>query len=235
MQQTFELFGTAHLASLLVVGVLAILLPLGVRRLRPDWARPVAWLLALLLLAQETVHLWQVAARYGLGAELLPLDLSAMAVLLSAWVLLTGSPRVFEIIYFWAFSATTQALLTPDLAEGFPSLRYILFFLSHGLVVVSVCYAMIVYRLRPYPASIPRAAGMTLAFAVLVAVANLQLGTNFMYLMAKPDRPSLMDWLGPWPWYWLSLLGLALLAFLVLYAPWFIADRRGRRRNATGR
>jgi hypothetical integral membrane protein (TIGR02206 family) len=109
--------------------------------------------------------------------------------------------------------------------RGFPSPEYLLFFIGHGLVIVGVLYGALVYRLRPYPMSIVRVGAITLALAAVIVVVNLWLGTNFMYLMAKPERASLMDWLGPWPWYWLPLIGIGLLSFLILYLPFYIRDR----------
>jgi hypothetical integral membrane protein (TIGR02206 family) len=90
-------------------------------------------------------------------------------------------------------------------------------------------YGAIVFGLRPYAFSILRVAALTLGLAAVVFVVNLWLGTNFLYLMAKPGRPSLLDWFGPWPWYWWGLVAVSLLSFLLLYAPFFLADRlRGR-------
>lgn len=41
----------------------------------------------------------------------------------------------YEIAYFWGLGGTLQAVLTPDLQHGFPSLVYVNFFLGHGLVI----------------------------------------------------------------------------------------------------
>ncbi|MEY4245694.1 MAG: hypothetical protein RLZZ245_3279, partial [Verrucomicrobiota bacterium] len=45
------------------------------------------------------------------------------------------------------------------------------------------------------------------------------LGSNFAFASRPPDNPSLIDHLGPWPWYLFSLLGIALLLFFILALP----------------
>jgi hypothetical integral membrane protein (TIGR02206 family) len=221
---SFVLFGEVHLWTLGLIATIALLLPSAVRWRWPAAVRPVAAMLAALLLAQEGGNLAMQAARWGISVELLPLHLCSLAVFLTAGVLLTANARLYEVAYFWALGGTTQALLTPDLRFGFPDAAYIFFFASHGLVIVGVLYATLALELRPYPMSIVRVALVTLALAAVVFFVNLWLGTNFLYLMAKPAGASLLDWLGPWPWYWLGLIGVALVSFLVLYAPFFVLD-----------
>jgi hypothetical integral membrane protein (TIGR02206 family) len=220
----FEPFGTAHLTTLCVIIALALALPLTMRFLVPTAKRPVAYLLAVLLLAQEGVIIWMRVRTQGLSAEVLPLQMCTLAVYLSAWMLVTQSRRIFAVVYFWGLGGTTQALLTPDLQEGFPALSFLLFFLGHGAVIMSIGYAMIVFGLRPYLGSLPRVMAITAGAAAVAFVVNLWLGTNFMYLMAKPVRPSLLDWFGPWPWYLFGLIAASVLAFVLLYSPFFVAD-----------
>lgn len=231
MSSGFLLFGSSHLAAIGLITAASLMLPIGVRRLLPQLARPIGILLALLLISQELVQLTLLLKRYGLTLQMLALHLCALAVWLTAWVLITASPRAFEVAYFWALGGTTQALATPDLRQGFPSADFVLFFLGHGLVIVGVFYALIVYRLRPVPESLIRVSLITLGVAILALGVNAVLGSNFMYLMEKPTGTSLLDWFGPWPWYWLVLIAVSGLTFLVLYAPFFIADQLDARRQ----
>ncbi|WP_295888673.1 TIGR02206 family membrane protein [uncultured Thiohalocapsa sp.] len=231
----FVLFGSAHLITLALIAAVAILLPLALRRYAPAALRPVAVVLAALLLAQEAVDVAMQLWRFGPSVQLLPLHLCTLALLVTAWMLVTRSPRVFEVAYFWALGGTTQALATPDLRQGFPDPAFLFFFAGHGLVVIGVAHGVLALGLRPYPASIVRVALITLALAAVVLLINLALGTNFLYLMAKPAGASLLDWLGPWPWYWLGLVAVALASFLVLYAPFFAADLLRAARPAVDR
>ena len=61
----------------------------------------------------------------------LPLQLTD-AVSLSAIVALLTRRRLFvELTYFWAFAASLQATLTPDLSSTFPDVFYLTYFLYH--------------------------------------------------------------------------------------------------------
>jgi uncharacterized membrane protein YwaF len=47
--------------------------------------------------------------------------------------------------------------------------------------------------------------------------------------MHPPETPSLIDLLGPWPWYILSLEAIGLVTCVILYLPFAIKDWLARR------
>ncbi|MNC26259.1 Integral membrane protein [compost metagenome] len=47
-----------------------------------------------------------------------------------------------------------------------------------------------------------------------------------MFLQHKPDTPSLLDLLGPYPYYLLVEEGIALFMFVVMYALFFIIPKK---------
>ncbi|MDH3865332.1 MAG: YwaF family protein, partial [Gammaproteobacteria bacterium] len=57
--------------------------------------------------------------------------------------------------------------------------------------------------------------------------------SNYMDTGQKPATPSLLDMLGPWPWYLLAGELIAVLLVLLLYLPFALADRRARRAGST--
>jgi Integral membrane protein (intg_mem_TP0381) len=46
----------------------------------------------------------------------------------------------YELAYFWSLGGTLQALLTPDIVTDFPTIWFLVFFIGHGAVIVSVIF-----------------------------------------------------------------------------------------------
>jgi hypothetical integral membrane protein (TIGR02206 family) len=182
------------------------------------------------LIATWVLWYWLIATRGWLSPQtLLPMDLCDWATIAALATLLRPNQRSYELAYFWALSGTLQALVTPDLFYDSPDLRFVVFFAFHGGTVAAVLFLTLAAGMRPWPASIPRVLARSSLYLVAALATNWAFGTNFGYLSAKPANPSLLDVMGPWPLYIVELVGLAVLYVVVLYLPFFIADRRARR------
>ncbi|MGE0479760.1 MAG: TIGR02206 family membrane protein [Phycisphaerae bacterium] len=137
--------------------------------------------------------------------------------------------RLYETAYFWCLAGSVQALLTPELHFGFPRWEYLEFFVGHGAQVAAVLGLTLGLRVRPQRGSVWRTWMLTVALGVAMLPINALLGSNYMYVCGAPERSSLIDYLGPWPW---SLAGLAAIGAVLLsacYAPFAWLDRRAAR------
>jgi len=178
------------------------------------WMRAYALALALVILAawvgeyvaDAVLGIW--AVKYTLPLQLTD-AVSAAAVL----ALLSRRRLLIELTYFWAFTASLQAVLTPDLAQIFPSIFYFTYFTYHVGAIVAASFLVFGCRLYPRAGAVGRVYAITFAFTVLVAAADLLTGGNYMYLRDKPAHSSLLNLMGSWPWY---IVETAALAFLML-------------------
>ncbi len=225
----FDLFGPAHLTALGIV----LLVNLWLLRLRhAPYAsrRRFRHLLAAILITNEVIwHIWNWATGQWTIQTMLPLHLCSLFVFLSAYMLITRSYAVYEYAYFLGIGGAIQALLTPDAGiYGFPHLRFFQVIISHGAIVTASVYMTVVEGYRPTWESLKRVAVGTNLYMLVVGVINWALGSNYLFIAHKPDTPSLMDLLGPWPWYILSIEGVALVVCVALYLPFAIRDRRTR-------
>jgi hypothetical integral membrane protein (TIGR02206 family) len=220
----FVFLGAPHLAFLIGVALLNVSWP---------WLRPVLdadarlalrIIMAMAVLANEAVyHLWSLTTGQWTLRTMLPLHLCSFLVYLTPVMLLSGHPWVYEFCYFLGVGAASQALLTPDAGRyGFPHVRFFTAMISHSLLLTAPLYMTLVEGYAPTWASLGRVLVEALAFAAVVFVVNRRLGSNYMYLARPPDTPSLIDRLGPWPWYipWLVVIGLSTM--LLLYLPFVL-------------
>ncbi len=220
-----ELWATEHVAALVATAVVAVVLVAGARRRDAAWVVPVAQGLALCILAAFVAEQLTYALRGSWSLRVnLPFQLTDAVTLVSVAAL--WRPQVallVELVYFWALSASLQALITPDLGETFPDVLYVTYFVTHGGAVLAACLLVFGCRHVPRRGAVWRVYGLTACFAALAAVATLATGGNYMFLRRKPASGSLLDAFGAWPWYILAGAVLGLLIFLVLD----VVSRRG--------
>jgi hypothetical integral membrane protein (TIGR02206 family) len=154
-----------------------------------------------------------------------PMQLWDWAVITGVITLVYPNQWTYELCYFWALGATLQALMTPDLSNGFPDARFIQFFALHGGVIAAALYMTLCLGMRPVPMSIARTLLWSTAYLALAMATNAMLDANFGYLRRKPAHPSLLDYMAPWPFYIVQLALLAILFTLLYYSPFFIIDQ----------
>jgi hypothetical integral membrane protein (TIGR02206 family) len=156
----------------------------------------------------------------------LPLQLCRFSNLAIVMVLVWKRQWWYEILYFWALAAMFQATLTPDLKEEFPHFMYFRYWIAHPGMILAIVYATVVYDMRPWPRHILKAMVALNVFLLVAIVVNLSIGANYLFICEKPPTASLLDHLGPWPWYVLGAEMAALANFAVAYIPWIFLDKR---------
>jgi hypothetical integral membrane protein (TIGR02206 family) len=73
--------------------------------------------------------------------------------------------------------------------------------------------------MRPRAWSVVRAMLVLNILAVFIGAFDYFYKTDYMYLRSKPQNASLLDLLGPWPWYIVATEFVALFLFVLLYLP----------------
>ena len=187
-------------------------------------------LAATLICTEITYNVWRAVVGIWSIQENLLFHLCSLLIFLSAILLVTKNYTLYEIVYFLGIAGATQALLTPDVAiYGYPHLRFFTAFITHGAIVTTAIYMTVVEGFRPTWRSIGRVLAGLAVYAVAIFGLNLLIGSNYLFIARKPDVPTLLDMLGPWPFYILPLVGIAVVLFLILYLPFAIKDWRGAR------
>ena len=216
-----------QLIAILVTAAATVVLCLAARRRPGVWVAPVAAGLGVLLVASEAAWVaWSVARHEWSLAVGLPLHLCDAATLLAAAALWTRRRPLVELTYFWACAGTVQAVITPDVPEPFPSFIYFQYYAAHGGVVAAALFLVIGLRIVPAPGAVTRAVLLTAAYTAVVGVLDVVTGADYMFLRQPPPTPSLLDVMGPWPWYLGTATLLGIVLFALLNLP-FSLQRRG--------
>jgi hypothetical integral membrane protein (TIGR02206 family) len=222
----FILFSPIHLLWFAGVVGVCLVITLLRRHFSESARRYTRWgLFILIYLCESSWHIWKLAIGEWTIQGMLPLWLCSITSWSIPLLLIFRSYRYYEWVYFMGLIGASQALLTPDLMSyGFPHFRFIEFFTVHSAIIIAVIYMTVVEGFRPTWRSLPRVFLVTNLYWLFCAIVNNQIGSNYLYTQGKLPTRSLLDYLGPAPWYLLSMEGLGIGLCILLYLPFAIRD-----------
>ena len=241
-QIEFANFSLAHFLPIIVM-VLVILL---IRRYRGQIRQyrkeaNLRYLLAFALIITEMSYYWRLVGIPSLNpnpVDHLPITVCGWVVIFSSYMIVGKSQTLFDIVYFWLFSGTIFALITPTVISytGPTRFRYYQFWLEHTLGYVALFYMIFVHNMRPTFRSMFKSYGVLLAMGAIAFAANRLLGpgANYLFLAKPEDTPSILDILPPN--FLLRLLVMVLAVstmFFVSYLPWYLKDRKTKTQQST--
>jgi len=234
----FENFTFAHFAPMLVAAAAIWLIHRFREPLRSSKAdEKIRYILAFMMIISEMSYFWRLVGVPSLNpnpVDHLPITVCGWAVIFGSYMLVGKSQSLFDISYFWLFSGTVFALLTPTVITytGPTRFRYYQFWLEHTLGYVAVFYMIFVHKMRPTVRSAIKAYLLMAVLAVVAYGANRIIGPGANYLfMARPeDTPSILDILPPVFALRLCVMVLVItLMFALSYLPWALKDRKTKK------
>lgn len=228
-----KLLSIEHLATMGVIATVIAILVIAAR-LRPGaWTVPTGRVLAIVIVANECAWwIWLGAHHTWSASYALPFQLCDLAAIVSAAALWSRKPLLVELTYFWGLAGTANGLITPDISDHFPSFGFLQYFIAHGTIVAAGLLLVVGLHIAPRRGAVLRVFGLTFGLLLLDAGMNFLTGGNYLYLRHTPGAHSLLDLMGPWPWYVVGAAGVALALFVVLDLPFSVSRFRRERTEA---
>lgn len=223
MPGTFVPYGPIHWTVLIALSTGALLLALLGRRHRdtPGSARFARGFAVVLLAWAVAMQIYRLLPAHWDITDSLPLHLSDLTWMTAAHALWTRRRWSFVLTYYWGLTLNPQAMLTPAIdAPDFPHIEFIDFWTQHTLVVWAAVYLTWGLGMRPNWRGYATAVGVTVAWGVSILGFNSLAGTNYGFVNAKPENPSLLDLMGDWPWYLGTELIIGAAAWALITWPW---------------
>ena len=199
-------YGTEHPLVLALTAVAAVLLVRWARRSPTPQVdtvlRRAGWVLLVNNLAWI---LWGFAPWSWNIDESLPPHFSDALRVLTPIALITRARWAVVVSWYWGLTLNLQSVLTPDVNYFvWPPLEFAEYWIGHSTALLAPIVLRWGCGFRPTWRSYALAYAATVGWAAVAFTGNLLSGANYAYLMHAPAGPSLLDALGPWPWYLLS-------------------------------
>lgn len=232
---TFRPFSGMHaatVAALLVVTLAAVVL----RRRRAHDAPPARGEIAFagfILALWVGATVWRLLPGHFDPRYSFPFQLCNLTSLAVPLVLLTAWRPLRAVLYFWGLALSSQGIFTPDLKDGPEKPGFWIFWIFHGTIIGTALYDLAARGFRPTWKDFRYAYLGAWMYLTLALALDLAFGWNYGYVgKARPDQPSLIDVLGPWPLRLVPIILLVSVAMLILLVPWEVGRMVQERRKA---
>ena len=159
--------------------------------------------------------------------EELPLHLCRIIALLMPFLIWFRNKKWINTLYFLIIVGTLQAIITADLQYTFPHYSYILYWIFHSSLVWLPIFIIINLNFKPSKADLFRAFLVGNIYMIATLIINFSIGSNYFYTRQKPPGGSLLDFLGPWPFYIIVVEVLAIILFILAYLPFHKRNTEG--------
>lgn len=238
----FSNFTFAHFAPiLLAIAIILLTYHYRDKLQESKLDKHIRYALAFLMILSEMTYYWRLVALPELGpnpVDHLPITVCGWAVMFCSYVMIGKSQTLFDISYFWLFSGSIFALITPTVITytGPTRFRYYQFWLQHTIGYIGVFYMIFVHKMRPTFRSMAKSYVALAILAVIAYFANRMIGpgANYLFLAKPEDTPSVLDILPP-NFFLRTLVMVAVISalFFVSYLPWFLKDRKTQKIKTT--
>jgi hypothetical integral membrane protein (TIGR02206 family) len=229
VEDRFSAYGLSHWMVLLVFAVGAVALVVVGRRYGSTARARVtcrAVAAAMLVVQLGMVVYSNLPSRFGVDHSL-PLQLSDLVAFAAVYALWTHGHRTFAFTYYWGLVLSVQALFSPALSgPDFPGRDFLVFWTLHLFVIWTAIYLTWGVGMRPGWRDYRLVVVVSIGWAAVAMVVNWVTGANYGFLNRKPEIDSVLDVLGPWPWYLVPEIALVLGIWALMTLPWTRAEQR---------
>ncbi|MFQ5510689.1 MAG: TIGR02206 family membrane protein [Candidatus Krumholzibacteriia bacterium] len=168
---------------------------------------------------------WMLPGRFDVSYTL-PIHLCDIAALLVPLALFYRKRVLITLLYFWGIGLSLQAIITPELHEGPARFEFWLFWSYHTMIVGSALYFVVARGFRPTWSDWRIAVLGSVLYLAVVFPIDVIFDYNYGFVgNMRPNQPTLIDILGPWPWRVLVMAGLGVALMLILLLPWQLRRR----------
>lgn len=212
----FSYFNNAHVINLIlciIIGLIILFIPKFTKINKSKFAT-ILGILILFLKIFETIY--RIKYEHFSMPESLPLHFCNFTMIICGFYLITKNNTLFNISYFFSFGAVA-ALILPGVTTYYHILFFVLFMVSHAIVIITVFYGFMWLGSKPtFKGMITSIVTVLLLFTASYFYNN-KYGTNFMFL--KVYIAPFLNFIKPFNLYIGILIASFILIIILLYIP----------------